>query len=212
MTPDELVSALNWRYATKHFDPDRPLPEEATHALMEALRLAPSSFGLQPWKFIFVRDPELRGKLKAASWNQPQVSEASELVVIAARNDLEQHDIDRWMDCLATAQGQEKSALSAVTRMIEGFVDRMSPGERHAWNSRQCYIALGQLMTAAAVLGIDTCPLEGMDPAAYDVVLELGGTGYATCVACAIGYRSERDHTGDRPKARFARDEVVSVR
>ncbi len=211
MSPNDLLSALQRRYATKHFDPARPVPQETMEALLEGLVLTPSSFGLQPWKFLIVRDPELRLKLKAASWNQPQLTEAAELVVLTARTDVTQDDIERWIDCLSETQGQPKDALDPMKGMIEGFAGRMSRAERHAWNTRQCYIALGQLMTSAAVLGLDSCPLEGIDPAAYDVALGLGGTGYATCVACAIGHRAESDHTAARPKARFPREQVVEI-
>lgn len=212
MTPAELLQSLQWRYATKHFDPTRSIPADAWEALLDSLVLTPSSFGLQPWKFIVVRDPAVRQALRGASWNQPQVTEASELVVFAARTDVEQVDIDRWIDTLASVQGHEREALAPLLGMVEGFVGRMSRSERHAWNVRQTYIALGQFMGAAAALGIDTCPLEGIDPAGYDVDLHLGGTGYATCVACAVGYRSADDHTAERPKARFPREQVIDFR
>ncbi|MBB5350078.1 nitroreductase [Haloferula luteola] len=212
MSPDELVQSLQWRYATKHFDASKPIAEDVLDALHQSLVLTPSSFGLQPWKFFIVRDPELKEKLKTASWNQPQLTQAQEIVVFAARVELGQQDIDRWIDCLGEAQNQPREALAPLVGMIEGFVHRMSPGEQHAWNSKQCYIALGQFMAAAAALGVDACPLEGIDPAAYDVILDLGATGYATCMACAIGYRSSTDHTANRPKARFPLNEVVEIR
>lgn len=212
MTPSDLNQSLQWRYATKHFDASKPVPEETLEALAKSLVLTPSSFGLQPWKFLVVRDRDLREQMKGASWGQPQLTDAAEVVVFAARTDLVQEDIDRWVDCLADVQGQDREKLAPMVGMMEGFSARMSPGEKHAWNVRQCYIALGQFMAAAAVLGVDTCPLEGIDPAAYDVILDLGGTGYATCVACAVGHRSESDHTAARPKARFPFEEVVEFR
>lgn len=212
MSPQELIAALRKRYATKHFDPAKSVDPDAFQALLEGLVLTPSCFGLQPWKFIVVRDPELRAKLRGASWNQPQLTDASELVVFTARTNLDDADIDRWLDCLATTQGQSLEALAPMRGMMEGFIGRLSDEERHSWNVRQCYIALGQFMGAAAALGIDTCPLEGIDPTAYDVILGLGDSGYATCVACAVGFRSDSDHTAARPKARFDFEEVIEFR
>ena len=212
MSPADLLQALKFRYATKHFDPSKKVDPAAFQALLEGLVLTPSSFGLQPWKFIVVRDPDLRSRLRGASWNQPQLTDAAELVVFAARTDVEHADIDRWLDCLATTQGQSPESLAPLRGMMEGFVGRLSEEERHHWNVRQCYIALGQFMASAATLGIDTCPLEGIDPTAYDVILGLGETGYATCVACAVGHRSENDHTAERPKARYNFTEVIDFR
>lgn len=212
MSPADLLAALRFRYATKHFDPAKKVDPAAFEALLHGLVLTPSSFGLQPWKFLVVRDQEIREKLRTASWNQPQLTDAAELVVFTARTGLDPEDIDRWLDCLATTQGQSPEALAPVRGMMEGFIGRLSEEDRHAWNVRQCYIALGQFMGAAAAMGIDTCPLEGIDPAAYDVILDLGTSGYATCVACAVGHRSESDHTAARPKARFSFEQVVEFR
>lgn len=209
-TPQDLQSALRSRYATKQFDPTRKLTAEAWQALVDALVLAPSSFGLQPWKFLIVNDPGVREKLRAVSWNQSQVTDADRLVVIASRTDMTAADIDRWMARLSAVQGRPADQLAAYRGMIDGFANAMDATTRHHWNSRQCYIALGQLMTAAAVMGVDTCPLEGIDRAAYDEILGLGDAEYATVVACAVGYRSDADAYAQKPKARFPHGEVIA--
>ena len=152
------------------------------------------------------RDPE---KLKAASWNQPQLIDASHLVVLTARTDLTQADIDSWIARLSEIQGTPIEALAGLSGMISSFSSAMNPAEKQAWNTRQVYIALGQLMTSAAVLGIDSCPLEGISPADYDTILGLPGTGYATAVACALGYRSPEDKYAVAPKARFPDEQVI---
>lgn len=211
LQPDELLSALRWRYAAKQFDSTRVIPEETWSALEEALVLTPSSFGLQPWKFLVVKNTMLRAKLREQSWNQPQVTEASHLVVLAARTDLVQADIDAWISRLAEVNGKSVEDFQMLRGMIVGFNEVMSSEQRHDWNKRQVYIALGQLLTAAAVLGIDACPLEGISATAYDDILGLGGSGYATCVACALGYRGGEDKYAVAPKARFARSSVVRV-
>lgn len=210
MQPSELLAALRFRYATKAFDPARKIPAETWEAIETSLVLTPSSFGLQPWKFLVIENPEIREKLKAASWGQGQVTDASHLVVLTARTDLAQADIDSWVARLSEVQGTPLDVLAGLSGVISSFSSAMTPAERQAWNTRQVYIALGQLMTAAAVLGIDSCPLEGISPADYDTILGLPGTGYATAVACALGYRSTEDKYAAAPKARFPDAQVVT--
>ncbi|MEM9236383.1 MAG: nitroreductase family protein, partial [Verrucomicrobiota bacterium] len=121
-------------------------------------------------------------------------------------------DISRWIERVAEVQSQSPQELEGFAKVVEGFVKPQPVEARHQWNMRQTYIALGQFMTSAAVLGIDTCPLEGIDPAGYDEILGLGDSGYATSVACVAGYRDPSDRSAARPKARFIRDEVIDER
>ncbi len=210
MQPNELLAALHFRYATKTFDAARIIPSDTWDSIEQSLVLTPSSFGLQPWKFIVIENPETRIKLKAASWGQGQVTDASHLVVLAARTDLDKADIDSWISRLSQVQGTPIEALAGLSGVISSFSSGMSATEKQAWNTHQVYIALGQLMTSAAVMGIDTCPLEGISPSDYDTILGLNGTGYATAVACALGYRSTDDKYANAPKARFAAEKVIS--
>ncbi|MGL5018438.1 MAG: NAD(P)H-dependent oxidoreductase [Luteolibacter sp.] len=209
-TPDSLLASLSWRYATKKFDPTRKIPAATWDAIEESMVLTPSSFGLQPWKFLVIEDAGVRANLALESWKQPQVTEASHYVVLTARTDLTSADIDAWMTRMADVQGTSPEAVAMVRGMIEGFAQAMSHEARHAWNVRQAYIALGQLMTSAALLGIDACPMEGISAAGYDDLLGLGGSGYATAVGCALGYRAADDKYAALPKARFERAKVVS--
>lgn len=209
MTPSELLSALNFRYATKAFDPSKSIPAETWDALLESLVLAPSSFGLQPWRFLVIEDPAVRAQLREVSWNQGQVTDADKLVVFTSRTDLTPEDTARWLARVAEVQGQDPADLAGFGKVVDGFANNLTVEQRHDWNTRQTYLALGQFMTSAALLGIDTCPLEGMDPASYDRILGLEDSGYATCVGCAVGYRSADDHHAARPKARFPRDQVI---
>ncbi len=209
----DLLSALNWRYATKAFDPAKPVTDAEWNALLEALRLAPSSFGLQPWKFIDVRTPELRARLREASWGQTQVTDASRFVVLAVKQSMDAAHIDRMMHATAAARNAPLEALSGYRKMIDGFVANVAAaGKLETWSARQVYIAAGQLMTSAAVLGIDTCPLEGIDPAKYDELLGLTGTGYATVMAIAVGHRSAEDKYAATPKVRFPSEDVIERR
>ncbi|MFY7817154.1 MAG: NAD(P)H-dependent oxidoreductase [Akkermansiaceae bacterium] len=210
ITNQELNQALNWRYATKVFDASKKIDSETFDALLQSLRLSPSSFGLQPWKFFVVENTDLRQQLRAHSWNQPQVTDASHLIVLCAKEAISQEDIEEWIRCLAITQSTPIDQLAPLQGMIQQFTGAMSPSDMQNWNTRQVYLALGQLMASAAFLGIDTCPLEGISPAAYDQVLGLEKSGYRTRVACALGYRSEQDKYATAPKARFALEKVVT--
>ena len=210
ISPEKLLASLRWRYATKQFDPTRKIPAATWDALEESMVLTPSSFGLQPWKFLVIQDPGVRANLAAESWHQPQVTQASHYVVLTARTDLNAADIDAWMARMAEVQGSGPEVLAPLKGMIEGFAQAMSHEARHAWNVRQAYIALGQLMTTAAVMGIDACPMEGISAAGYDQLLGLEGSGYATVVGCALGYRAADDKYASIPKARFDRSKVIS--
>jgi len=210
LSPKDLLESLNFRYATKAFDASQKITTETWAALETSLTLTPSSFGLQPWKFIVVNSPDIREKLKAASWGQAQVTDASHLVVLTARTDLTQQDIDTWIRCLSDTQGTPLENLAGYAGMISSFSSHMSQPEKQAWNTRQVYIALGQLMTSAAMMGIDTCPLEGISPAEYDEILGLKNSGYATAVACALGYRSNEDSYAKASKARFPAEQLIA--
>lgn len=210
LSTDSLLAALRWRYATKSFDATRKIPAETWDAIEESLVLTPSSFGLQPWKFMVIQDPGMRSNLLAESWRQTQVTDASHFVVLTARTDLTSGDVETWIARMSEIQGAPVEALAPLKGMIEGFAQGMSHEARHAWNVRQCYIALGQLMASAATLGIDTCPMEGISTAGYDHLLGLEGSGYATVVACALGYRSADDKYAATPKARFDRSQVIT--
>jgi nitroreductase len=210
LTTEQLLASLRWRYATKKFDPTRKIPAATWDAIEESLVLTPSSFGLQPWKFLVIEDAGVRANLALESWKQPQVTDASHYVVLTARTDLAAADIDAWLARMAEVQGTGPEAVAMLKGMIEGFAQAMSHEARHAWNIRQAYIALGQLMASAAVIGIDACPMEGISPAGYDHLLGLEGSGYATVVACALGYRAADDKYAVLPKARFERSKLIS--
>ena len=208
--PRAVVEALTWRYATKAFDPSRKIPQEDWAALEQSLILAPSSYGLQPWKFLVITEPTLRERLKAHSWNQRQVTECSHFVVFAAALDITEPDVQRWVARMAEMRGIPQESLRAYKEIMVGDLVK---GPRHAWikewTARQAYIALGTLMTAAALLGIDTCPMEGIDPAQYDAVLGLPAAGYRALCACAAGYRAADDKYAALPKVRYNPADVV---
>ncbi|MFT3992286.1 MAG: NAD(P)H-dependent oxidoreductase [Luteolibacter sp.] len=209
VTPEQLLAVLQWRYATKKFDAAKRIPEPVWESLEESLVLTPSSFGLQPWQFLVVENPEIRKQLQEVSWNQTQVTGASHFVVMTARDDMHAGDISSWVARMAEIQGVPVENLAPFQQLIASFIEPQSPESLRIWNGRQVYIALGQLMSSAALLGIDACPMEGLDAKAYDRILGLENTGYHTAVACALGYRAADDKASRYPKVRFDRKQVI---
>lgn len=208
VTHETLLRRLRWRYAVKKFDATRKIPGPVWAALEEALVLAPSSFGLQPWAFFVVESPDLRRQLVAASWNQRQVEDASHLVVFAIKQGLGAADVERYIRRTSEVRGLPASNFAGYQKAILAFLAK--PGfDADAWSAKQLYLALGQFMTSAAILGIDTCPMEGLDPAAYDRILGLPALGYRTYCACPAGYRSPDDAYALTPKVRYVADEVI---
>ena len=211
LSPDALVSQLNWRYATKQYDPTRIIPDNVWNALEQSLVLSPSSFGLQPWKFVVVKDKALREKLKGASWGQGQVVDASHLVVFAAQKDMTDADVDRFIRSIADTRKVSVESLAPYRGMMAGFAAKArAAGTIPAWAARQVYIALGTLLTSAAVLGVDATPMEGLDPKAYDELLGLEKTGFQTCVVATLGYRAQSDAYAALVKVRYPKSELVS--
>ena len=201
---------MEWRYATKRFDPKKKISDDIWNALERALILTPTSYGLQPYRFIVLTDAGKRAELLAHSWKQPQVVDCSHYVVLLARTKMTEADVDSWIQRIAQVRKVPAETLSAYRGMMVGDIVHGSRGKiSHEWAIRQAYIALGNLMTCAAVLGVDACPMEGIVPHEYDNVLSLQGSGYATAVACALGYRSETDKSAALPKARFDAAELV---
>ena len=206
---NQLIGQLNWRYATKQFDPQRKISADEWATLEEALVLSPSSFGLQPWKFVVVTDPAVREQLVAVSWGQRQIADASHLVVFAIKKDLSEQDVDSYLGRISEVRGVPRESLGQNREMMVGFIKRLSETERNAWAAKQVYLALGNFLTSAALLGIDACPMEGIDPAKYDEILGLKKHGLSSVVVAPAGYRAATDKYSQAKKVRFARDHVV---
>jgi nitroreductase len=211
LTEPQLLSALNWRYATKKFDAAKKIPAATWAALEQALVLAPSSYGLQPWKFIVVDDPAVRQQLLPASRGQTQIVDAARMVVFTFHTDLGEADVTRFLQRTAEVRGATAESLAGYKSIIvQNLAGAKARGTLDVWQSRQVYIALGQFMAAAAMLGVDTCPMEGIVPAQYDAILGLTGTRFTTLCACTAGYRAADDKYAAAPKVRFPTAEVIS--
>jgi nitroreductase len=210
MTNEQLLSALNWRYATKIFDATKKIPADVWKTLEQSLVLTPTSYGLQPYRFLVINDPATRTALLPHSWGQKQVVNASHFVVFTARTEMREEDVDRFIKRTADVRKLPDGAFNPYRDMMIGDLINGPRGKiAHEWATRQTYIALGNLMTCAAVLGVDACPMEGLVPAEYDKVLNLNGSGYATVVACALGYRAANDKYAGLAKVRYETKDVV---
>jgi nitroreductase len=212
VSKETILEQLNWRYAVKSYDKTKKVSAEDWETLEAALLLAPSSFGIQPYKFIVVTDPELREKLKPAAWGQPQITDASHLVVIAHKKTLTDSDIEHFFDRIVEVRGGEREALTDYENVVKGSAKKaVDGGYIEVWNSRQAYIALGFLLETAALLNIDATPMEGFDAAQFNEILGL--TDYSAVALAAVGYRdAESDWLANLPKVRFPKDELINKR
>lgn len=219
---NKLLQALNWRYATKKYDVNKKLDESALNTLLEALRLTPSSLGMQPWKFLVIENKEVRSKLKEAGFSQSQWTDASHLIIFCAKNKVSNSDAERFLQSIAEQRSISRSSLDSFGKNIFDFIKviklsnlfgrgimRLITGMSAIdWSDKQCYIALGNLLTSAAILGIDASPMEGFSPVKFDKILNI--KDYHTVVACALGYRdAHNDFLATAKKVRYSRDEVV---
>jgi nitroreductase len=210
MTNEQLLAALNWRYATKIFDANKKIPAEVWKTLEQSLVLTPTSYGLQPYQFLVVNNPAKRAELLPHSWGQKQVVDASHFVVFTARTEMKEADVDKLIQRTQELRKLPEGAFNPYRDMMLGDVVNGPRGKTaHEWATRQTYIALGNLMTCAAVLGVDACPMEGLNPVEYDKILNLNGSGYATVVACALGYRAAGDKYASLAKVRYETKDLI---
>ena len=200
-----IVENLNWRYACKKFDPEKKLTDDQVNTLLDVLRLTPSSYGLQPWKFVIVENKDLREKLVGASWNQKQVAEASHLIVLCSPKKIDEAFIDSYLKDQANTRGQDIESLAGFKKMLMSIANK-SPEDQYKWAKNQVYIALGSLMTACAELRIDSCPMEGFSPEDVDQILGLEANEHS-CVLLTVGYRAADDQP--KPKVRFPLDTLI---
>ncbi len=221
MDKQKLIQVLNWRYAVKKYDVNKKLDTETLDTLIEAMRLTPSSLGMQPWKIIIVENKDVRSRLKDAGFNQSQFSDASHLVVICAKNSIGSGDAERFLQSVAEQRGVTRQSLDGFAKNIFNFIKLIvltklfgetimkafSGIDASDWAEKQCYIVLGNLLTSSAIIGVDASPMEGFNAKKFDKILNL--QGYHSVVTCALGYRDEHnDFLATSKKVRYSRDEV----
>jgi len=206
-----LMESLMWRYATHVFDQQKKIPQEDWDLLEDVLRFTPSTFGLQPWKFIIVQNRDLRMKLLPFTWNQHQVIDCSHYVVFATMNRISEEYILKYMKKVSDVRRAPLDLMVDYKKKImDGIEGPVNTSNIIHFTRRQAYIAMGSLLTTAALMRIDTCPLEGLDREKYDELLGLKGTEYQTIAAVACGYRSSDDKYAKLQKVRFEKKEIIT--
>ncbi|MBL4703622.1 MAG: NAD(P)H-dependent oxidoreductase [Flavobacteriales bacterium] len=205
----DIIENLKWRSATKKFDPSKKVSEADIETLIEAASLAPTSAGLQPFKLVIVRNQEIKAKMKAASYDQSQVVDASHVLVFAVQSEIGDRQIDDYLERVVEVRNVELASLAGYKEMISGFLSMKDDAAKQDWAARQAYIALGTLITAAAEMKIDICPMEGFDPMAIQEILDLKSKGLTPVVVLPVGYRADDDMYAKALKVRKSRENFV---
>lgn len=200
---------MRHRYAVQTFDATKRVSDDNLRTILEAGRLSPSAFGVEPWRFLVVENTEIRAKLREASYGQPKVTDASHLIVIARRTDAREKIADELIDRTAKTHGKDPSELAGLRQMVEGGISAKDDAQLDAWVRAQTYIPLGIMVEAAALLGVDSGPMEGFDPAAVDAILGLADQHLTATTMLALGTRGD-DPAASRPKVRRAFEETVT--
>jgi nitroreductase/dihydropteridine reductase len=188
-----LIEPLSWRYATKKFDDTQKVSTEQLNELLKATQLSPSSYGLQPYKIVIVEDVAIRQQLRDAAFGQPQLTDASQVIVFAAVTELNEAYVKGYVDEIVKVRGVKREDLAGFENTMLGTFSRLTEDQKIAWAHKQAYISLGVMLTAAAELGIDACPMEGFDSGKFDEILGLKEKGLTTSVIAPIGFRSAED-------------------
>lgn len=208
MTNSNFISALQWRYATKRMN-GKQIPQDQLNNILEAVQLAPSSFGLTPYSVIVVTDPAVKTALLPHCYNQPQITESSALLVFAPWKNIKTEHVDQYMSEIAAIRNLPIEALGDFSAAIKGKIENTSAADLHLWAAKQAYIALGFGLAAAAIEKIDSTPMEGFNPAGVDEVLELDKKGLSSACILALGYRdAENDYLANAIKVRRKKEEL----
>tara|TARA_R110000765_G_scaffold76241_2_gene149305 strand:+ start:7343 stop:7975 length:633 start_codon:yes stop_codon:yes gene_type:complete len=207
---NSIVDKLNWRYATKKFDSSKKVSEEDLETLLEAARLTASSYGLQPYEIYVIEDTNVRQKLRKASYDQPQITDASYLIVLANKPTFNETMIDDYIANIKAIRGVSKEDLEGFSQTMKSTLLDLPDAYKNTWTSNQTYIVLGNLMTVASEMKIDTCPMEGFDKDKYNEILGLTDKDLNAAVVLAVGYRSADDTTQHYPKVRYSKEQIIT--
>jgi len=206
-----ILEAMKSRYATKKFDASKNISDQDLQTILESINLSPTSYGLQLFKVIRVTNEELKKQITPVAWGQSQIEDASELLVFTAKKSFKDDDVDQYIDRVSSQRGVEKDQLKGYGDFMKSKIGEMPTEHFQSWTGRQPYIALGNAMTVAATLGIDSCPMEGFDPDQLATILNLTESEYHPVVILALGHRSSEDATQHAPKVRKALDQLVET-
>ncbi len=203
------IENLQWRYAVKKFDGNKSLSETQINTLKEAFNLTATSYGLQPIKLVVIKNKSIQQQLVEHSWNQPQVAQASHVLVICIQKEYTTNDIDNYFSLVKSIRNTPDEILAPFKEMLTNSIASKTQEELNIWNKNQAYIALGNLMTVAANERIDSCPMEGFIPEKYDEVLELDKYGLTSVLVLPVGFRAEDDYMKDLKKVRKETKDMV---
>ena len=201
-----FLENLVWRNATKDFDPEKKIAKDDLQSILNSIRMAPTSFGLEPFHVCLIKNPGIRVKIRTISWDQPQITDASELLVFCSRSDVAEHRIDEWMNTMSGGNKQIREKMEGYENIMKGFFSGMSKESQKVWADRQTYIALGFALAASAEMRIDSCPIEGFDPKKVNEILDLPETLHSV-VLLPLGYRRSDPKS---PKVRFPNSDLFS--
>ncbi|MCD0465572.1 NAD(P)H-dependent oxidoreductase [Flavobacterium sp. ENC] len=202
------LESLNWRYATKKFDAAKKISDADLNTIKEAVRLSASSYGLQPYKIVIVENPEIREKLKAAAYGQTQITDASQLFVFANDVNVGDEAVNNYIKNISETRGVPTEALAGFSDMMKGMISGLPADAKNTWTAKQTYIALGNLLSAAAELKIDATPMEGFNAAAFNEILGLDKLGLNASVIATVGYRHNEDDAQHHIKVRKSQEEL----
>lgn len=204
----KFIENQNWRYATKKFDTTKKIAAEDLETLKEAIRLSTSSYGLQPYKVFIIEDEAIREQLKPASWNQSQITEASQLIVFANYSNLDESIIDKYVNRISQTREIPTESLQGYGDFMKAKILGLSPEQQSVWTAKQTYLALGNLINAAAELKIDVTPMEGFEPEKYNEILQLNELNLNASLVATIGYRHVEDSNQHVKKVRKSKEEL----
>lgn len=204
----QFIKDANWRYATKKFDASKKVSAEDLATLKEAIRLSASSYGLQPYKVFIIENPELRAQLQPASWGQSQIVDASQVIVFANMTQFGAAEIDAYLQNVVETRGIPADAIQGYGDFMKSKITALPDDVKANWTAKQAYLALGNLLNAAAELKIDVTPMEGFEADKYNEILALTEKGLNAAVVATIGYRHEEDATQHYAKVRKSTEEL----
>jgi len=202
-----LTDKLKWRAAVKKFDNTKKLSKEQLSQLLEAIQLAPSSLGLQHFRVLVIENPETREKLKEAGYSQPQLTDASQIIVFAAETNINEEFGKNYIDLIANTRGVERETLAEFEGAVLGTINKLTDEQKLIWAQKQAYIGLGVLLSAAADLDIDATPMEGFDAAKFDEILGLKEKNLTATVIATVGFRAHDDFYSKQVKVRRPKEE-----
>ena len=203
-----FLDKQNWRYATKKFDNTKKISESDLDFLKEAVRLSASSFGLQLYKVIIVENPEIKAQLLSAAYGQTQIIDASLLFVFANQTNVGNTEIDAYLKNTSEIRKLPLEALAGYGDYMKGFVNPIPEDAKNVWTAKQTYLALGNLLNAAAELNIDATPMEGFNAAQFNEILGLDKLNLNAAVIAPVGYRHEEDATQHHKKVRKSNEDL----